>query len=660
MYSYFSDIHTRVRQALVYIIGFIAVSCVNDTLIEDDAATTQRTIQMSVDCIAGMDTLSPVNKAPFAFEGNTAFPRLKLDGTDIQGTAVIRNENSLIPVTTLPLVWKVDAANRKLYAVIENFTISYPETATPGKWSIAHILYGAPEEGSHRIAFQSQTDLAEARHDETAEVEVPFVSDWKEIDPMNPESHYFHFSPQGTFYRYAIRNNTGTDLPVASVRLSGKDRETLANPFAIRGYYDLARLGGNASPAADFQQTWICNDPSDDINTDAKGNKLARNITLNLSSPEGIMVKAREVSPFFPMWVMPVSSLAPDMAAQINTYTTRVFVSPPADTDLSALPYWAGALYKTPVAEIKSSSFPKNGKTYTRYINLKKPEITLRNWMAELPDNRPLYKMSIPGTHDSAADKGFGWAKCQSLSIKEQLENGIRFLDLRVSLDDGKLQLRHGAVALGKNLQTDVLAVVRDFLIENPSETVLMTIKIENQTYTQAFSDRLQEELYGDSTISRLMAGKYHSNITLGEIRGKILAISRNREFTTNSGYVYTWFDNQTFDNGIKHGDNVQGLIHVEDLYKAKAATKIEEVKKFIVSANDACNSETQVLHLGFTSNTGPLGAAWPSVQAGYIDPEVLKYINSYEGLKSCGILIYNFAEKDGDLTKAIVKLNSK
>ena len=54
--------------------------------------------------------------------------------------------------------------------------------------------------------------------------------------------------------------------------------------------------------------------------------------------------------------------------------------------------------------------------------------------------------MSIPGTHDSGTSSLFGVtdkgaAHCQNFNIIQQLNDGIRFLDIRIGLD---LRLNHG------------------------------------------------------------------------------------------------------------------------------------------------------------------------------------------------------------------------
>src|SRR5215471_3836160 len=67
------------------------------------------------------------------------------------------------------------------------------------------------------------------------------------------------------------------------------------------------------------------------------------------------------------------------------------------------------------------------------------------NTYAARPET-PLWAMNIPGTHDSCARTNhFAYAdKCQTWSITEQLNNGIRFLDLRLNYNNDNNRDAHG------------------------------------------------------------------------------------------------------------------------------------------------------------------------------------------------------------------------
>jgi hypothetical protein len=102
------------------------------------------------------------------------------------------------------------------------------------------------------------------------------------------------------------------------------------------------------------------------------------------------------------------------------------------------------------------------------------------DWMAYLPDNLPLNEIrAIPGTHNSGAIEGecylWGWAKCQSATIKEQLGMGIRRLDFRLCDNGRPVHIAHRWSS--KLLFEDALQEVHHFLDSNPTEAIFMCIK---------------------------------------------------------------------------------------------------------------------------------------------------------------------------------------
>ena len=58
----------------------------------------------------------------------------------------------------------------------------------------------------------------------------------------------------------------------------------------------------------------------------------------------------------------------------------------------------------------------------------------LRNWLSQINDNVLLSQLSLPGTHNSAAAYlSLPSVQCQGASVSEQLNYGVRFLDIRVA-----------------------------------------------------------------------------------------------------------------------------------------------------------------------------------------------------------------------------------
>jgi len=149
------------------------------------------------------------------------------------------------------------------------------------------------------------------------------------------------------------------------------------------------------------------------------------------------------------------------------------------------------------------------------------------SWMKGIEDSRSLGRMSIPGTHESASTYSsdgdiLGVIITQDQSLIQQLNSGIRFLDIRCRVDNGVLTIHHDSVYQNLNLG-DVLTACSGFLAVNGSETVLMRIKQEYSTASDAefnavfsqYLDNFSGFLYRESRVP-----------TLGEVRGKIVLIS--------------------------------------------------------------------------------------------------------------------------------------
>ena len=155
-------------------------------------------------------------------------------------------------------------------------------------------------------------------------------------------------------------------------------------------------------------------------------------------------------------------------------------------------------------------------------VNHGEKPITSANWMSGISGERYLNEINMPGTHDTAmrkigieAGKGSAFkamnykAITQKRYIPEQLEEGVRYMDIRLHNrwcewhwykndlhDDGEnLWQTHGKSGTGgtywacdekKNLinLNMVLGYVKSFLIRNPSECIVMGFSCETyRTY---------------------------------------------------------------------------------------------------------------------------------------------------------------------------------
>src|SRR5262249_48128138 len=133
-------------------------------------------------------------------------------------------------------------------------------------------------------------------------------------------------------------------------------------------------------------------------------------------------------------------------------------------------------------------------------------------------------EMSIPGTHDTCSLHGGDLVKCQAWSVKDQLEAGIRFIDIRCRHIENVFAIHHGIVYQKINF-----GKVRDaciaFLKANPSECVIMIIKEEHtpSKNTRKFSETFASYVKGNDKYFY----QKEEIPKLKDARGKIVIVTR-------------------------------------------------------------------------------------------------------------------------------------
>lgn len=89
--------------------------------------------------------------------------------------------------------------------------------------------------------------------------------------------------------------------------------------------------------------------------------------------------------------------------------------------------------------------------------------ISYSSWMRDIPDDARVTTLNIPGTHDSCATGGpLGFGKTQNLDLTDQLNAGIRFLDIRLAHYQDNLFVHHDVVHMRKTY-ADVLKIASAF-----------------------------------------------------------------------------------------------------------------------------------------------------------------------------------------------------
>ena len=149
------------------------------------------------------------------------------------------------------------------------------------------------------------------------------------------------------------------------------------------------------------------------------------------------------------------------------------------------------------------------------------------NWMSRLPDGVLLSRLSLPGTHNTCAlynGFSFGFAKCQSWSLADQLNAGVRFIDIRCRHIGDQFLIHHGIINQRMTFES-VRNVCQEFLNRHPSECIVMSIKEEAaaRDNTRSFANTFKELTKEDG---KLWHGS-HQVPALETVRGRIVLVDR-------------------------------------------------------------------------------------------------------------------------------------
>jgi len=122
------------------------------------------------------------------------------------------------------------------------------------------------------------------------------------------------------------------------------------------------------------------------------------------------------------------------------------------------------------------------------------------SWMKDIDDKKSIALLSVPGTHQTCATYSpegdiLGVVICQDQSVTEQLQKGIRFLDIRCRAIDGVFTIHHGPIYQKINFGAVLNKCIR-FLTSNPSETIFMRIKQEYSEVSNSEFIRIFNEKY--------------------------------------------------------------------------------------------------------------------------------------------------------------------
>lgn len=208
--------------------------------------------------------------------------------------------------------------------------------------------------------------------------------------------------------------------------------------------------------------------------------------------------------------------------------------------------------------------------------------LTGSNWMSGIDDNTLISDISIPGTHDSGSkivdSMTSTWAQCQSMSISQQLEAGVRYLDMRLEYDTtvaGNIRVVHGTVNCWSENGTalSLLEIISDccrFLDANPSETILFSVKEDDGNNASSLAQAIISAMLSNSSYWYLG----YSTPKLGDVRKKIIPVSRISQMYY--GLYLTWRDQGSDGGSVDISSNLE----VQDRYNMGTANKWENAAK--------------------------------------------------------------------------------
>ncbi|MFC5048321.1 phosphatidylinositol-specific phospholipase C domain-containing protein [Aquimarina hainanensis] len=316
------------------------------------------------------------------------------------------------------------------------------------------------------------------------------------------------------------------------------------------------------------------------------------------------------------------------------------------------------------------------------------------DWMSYLHPETNVSNITIPGTHDTGA---YGKADLtgvqniihhstyitQNLSFYEQLNNGIRFFDIRLKESDSHIPgdpiIVHGIIKFHTRFKRDVLSAIKRFFNENKNEALIMTIQSD-----QGSASKLATEL------KNIIKDPIYSNLfftdnrlpKLKELRGKILLITKKLNHVP--GIHYKHEDNVTSVANTRKFPYPKGAkpiynpyIKVNNYYDlgidsclswpftncdANKDRKWGRVKELMQEAND--NRSNNRLYLNavngyLTNHLVGIPIPEPDITAvsDYMNPRVKNYMKANKGFsKSYGVLILDWV--DSSLIEAIYKVN--
>lgn len=275
-------------------------------------------------------------------------------------------------------------------------------------------------------------------------------------------------------------------------------------------------------------------------------------------------------------------------------------------------------------------------------LNVSNQQAVRGSWMANIEDNTKVEDISIPGTHDSGTEKAdlTGVAHCQNFSIAQQLEDGIRFLDIRLNQS---FQIYHGWVSCRIDFG-QVVSWCKDFLERNAGDTIFISIKAECTQWSNKMNNQLKK--YIDSYPELFYTLPVLPD-RLGAVRGKIVLLKRDAP--CDYGIPFYVKDNTSAATDDE-------TFYVEDCYKSHDTNLKSSQVKEALDKSAFKTADDKYCYITFTSIAFGIGHHTPyqyAWGAHGIDPAMNPWLGSYlckhSGRYTFGIILMDYYNNHGE-----------
>jgi hypothetical protein len=295
------------------------------------------------------------------------------------------------------------------------------------------------------------------------------------------------------------------------------------------------------------------------------------------------------------------------------------------------------------------------------------------DWLSMIKDDTKVCKLSIPGTHDSMTGMGFfqPWFKSisnitaisQLCTFDEQMNNGIRFFDLRpvVSIDTLAtspaerqiLRLAHGFTEIDVKFEESI-DWMKEFLAKHPTEFFIIKIQADNGMESQHNWTVLLHKLLAKSKYDGLFVKNWRPDITVGEMRGKVLILSRYNLVPINEAFHYPiaycdWPDedpdvNEEIDPVAQRScaiynmedTTIKATLYKQDYYKTTNQKRMQNKQKTVIdmmhSAREAAATDENIWVVNHCSAYTEVSPRGYITNAANLHPLVVEDLLKYEG----------------------------